>query len=72
MVSNEWHPHPADLVVSARIIQRYREIDLGFEDLPETEEELVALSLRMDAAFNTLRERVRELVVAERGEMSAR
>jgi hypothetical protein len=54
------------LLVSAENIQYFSEIDLGqLIDLPTKRADLVALSIRMDAAFSSLCELVREAIAQE-------
>lgn len=59
-----------DLYVSAEIIQYYAEIDLGFDELLGRRDALVALSIRMDAAFRACWESELRLLAEEYDEVS--
>jgi hypothetical protein len=53
-----------DLLITAKNIQYFSEIDLGqLNDLPTKRVDLVALSIRMDAAFTSLCDSVLEVIV---------
>lgn len=55
-----------DLLVTAENIQYFSEIDLGqLNDLPTARADLVALSIRMDAAFRSLCELVHEAIAKD-------
>jgi len=55
-----------DLLVTAENIQYFSEIDLGqLNDLPSARADLVALSIRMDAAFRSLCKLVREAIAQD-------
>lgn len=50
-MSNQSNQQISDLLVPAGTIQHFAEVGLDFDELPVRREELVALSIRMDAAF---------------------
>ena len=55
-----------DLLVTAENIQYFSEIDLGqLNDFPSARTDLVALSIRIDAAFRSLCELVREAIAQD-------
>jgi hypothetical protein len=55
-----------DLLVTAENIQYFSEIDLGqLNDFPSARRDLVALSIRIDAAFRSLCELVREAIAQD-------
>lgn len=56
----------SDLLVTAENIQYFSEIDLGqLNDFPSARTDLVALSIRIDAAFRSLCELVREAIAQD-------
>jgi hypothetical protein len=70
-MSNQSKQQIHDLLVPAETIRHFAEIDLGrLDELPGRRKDLVALSIRMDAAFRSLREAVLELVAEDHEEIS--
>ena len=59
----------SDLLVRAERIRHFAEIDLGLDELPSRREDLVALSIRMDAAFRSLCDAVCKSIAEEHQEI---